>query len=476
MRPLLVQAVVVFISKPITATALFLFELSLLKLLREFGRMLLEQVLNGLEPSSPDLLPHELVWNNIVYRRRNEKTRNQFLATRFGVITLMRRIYHDVTGVEQSICPLEIFLGLKESVSPALVDWLGQRMAEAGASQSRVLAWLHAECGVAMGVKRLRNCLVKLSASLGELRQEHQVAHLLELLIIANESRGNRKPVLAVGRDGITLQGYFHRCYEVATAATISVYDRAGKRLGTVYLAHAPEPDQLTMNAMLTSLLTELFRDWTGPLPQLAYVTDCGNHECGYYKNVLARMMHPLTGERLRWQRVVDFYHVSERIWAMAAALFGDNTKAANAWAHRMLKALKKPSGASRVLHSAAALFHRMKLSKTRATNFWKAYRYIQKRTRYMQYHVYAAAHIPLGSGVTEAACKTIFTQRLKLSGMRWTKAGANAILTLRVILLSNTWKRTYHDHLQRLMPITLQPYTPTQPHSLEKRREIMGV
>ena len=53
----------------------------------------------------------------------------------------------------------------------------------------------------------------------------------------ARSRRGNRKPVLAVGRDGITLREYTHRFFEVATAATVSVYDRAGKRLATVYLA-----------------------------------------------------------------------------------------------------------------------------------------------------------------------------------------------------------------------------------------------
>jgi hypothetical protein len=56
---------------------------------------------------------------------------------------------------------------------------------------------------------------------------------------------------------------------------------------------------------------------------------------------------------------------------------------------------------------------------------------------------------IPIGSGVTEAACKTVYTQRLKLSGMRWQKAGAQTILTLRVILLSGVWKQVYERTLQ---------------------------
>lgn len=37
-----------------------------------------------------------------------------------------------------------------------------------------------------------------------------------------------------------------------------------------------------------------------------------------------------------------------------------------------------------------------------------------------------------IGSGLVEAACKTLVAQRLKLSGMRWAPRGAQAILTMR--------------------------------------------
>ena len=49
-----------------------------------------------------------------------------------------------------------------------------------------------------------------------------------------------------------------------------------------------------------------------------------------------------------------------------------------------------------------------------------------------MRYATWSRAHLPIGSGVTEAACKTLVTQRMKHSGMRWRHAGGQAILTLR--------------------------------------------
>lgn len=460
-RPKLVELVQGLLSRPLSPAVFLQFEIALLTLVRELGRGLLESVVNALEPNDAGRLPQHLWWEGSGYRRRNHKTRKQHVATRLGTVVLWRRGYRSWDSGERTIFPLEMCLGLTCGVSPGLIEWLGRQMAEAGGSQGRVLTWLRQECGVAMGVKRLRACTEQLSAAMSPLRQAQQVDLLLNALEKANSRRGGRKPVLAVGRDGITLREYTHRVFEVATAATVSVYDRAGKRLATVYLAWPPELGQATMDRMLTSLLNELLGRWTGPLPQLAYVADSGASESGYF-DTLRRMRHPRTGQRLVWQRVVDYYHAAERIWSMAAALFGKNTREAKAWAHRMLKALKKPSGPSRVLHSAAAHFHRRDLSESRQQDYDKAYRYLQRRTKWMRYHDYARRHIPLGSGVTEAACKTIFTQRLKLSGMRWSHAGAKTILTLRTILLSQTWTATFATYLETLTPTTLRPYVPS--------------
>jgi len=222
--------------------------------------------------------------------------------------------------------------------------------------------------------------------------------------------------------------------------------------LGTVYLAFAPELGQAQMTERLTALLREVLRGWEGPLPRLTYVTDAGESETQYYRRVLSNMAHPRTGEKLQWIRVVDYYHASQRIWTMAEALFGKDNDAGRAWARRMCRLLKKPGGPFRVLHSAAALRKqpkRRKMSATRAAEFRKAYQYIRRRTKFMQYHEYKRLNLPIGSGVTEAACKTIVTQRLKLSGMRWTKRGAQTILNLRVVLLSGIWQPLYRTFLK---------------------------
>jgi hypothetical protein len=57
---------------------------------------------------------------------------------------------------------------------------------------------------------------------------------------------------------------------------------------------------------------------------------------------------------------------------------------------------------------------------------------YFQNNAPRMRYHWFRQCGLFVGSGVVEAGCKTVIGQRLKLSGMHWTAAGADAITTLR--------------------------------------------
>jgi hypothetical protein len=49
-----------------------------------------------------------------------------------------------------------------------------------------------------------------------------------------------------------------------------------------------------------------------------------------------------------------------------------------------------------------------------------------------MRYKWFRSRGLFVGSGVVEYGCKAVIGQRLKMSGMRWTVAGADAIATLR--------------------------------------------
>jgi hypothetical protein len=434
-----------FLLGPITPEATLEFEQELQKVIRELGRDVMEWTFNAAEPEDADDQPHDAKVEGGGYRRLRDKTPNRDVATTFGRITLWRRGYRSWSrdDGESLIFPLERQLGLVVKVTPALAGRIARRMAEAGATQGTVIDWLRQEHDVAIGVERLRQLCEQVSSSLEEQRESHQIQYLLELLAQAQASSGRNRPVLAVGRDGVTF--HVQGVYEFGSTGTVSVYNRSGRRLGTVYLAQPSEAYQTTLSVQLTSLVLKTLAAWTGPLPRLCYVTDAGDAETQYYDDVLQRMRDPnKPWQTLEWIRIVDYFHVSERIATMAQALRFDSERDSHAWMIRMRKLLKKPGGAGRVLRSAAAMRSRLGLHKSRQAEFRRACNYLRNQRRYIDYADYKRLGLPIGSGVTEAACKTVFTQRLKLSGMQWKRGGAQTILRLRIVLLSGIWDQAY--------------------------------
>jgi hypothetical protein len=441
----LCQRVEQFCQQRVTPTEMHRFEQQLQEGLRELGRSIAQWAYNRLEPAV-DALPKHVWFEAAPYTRLNQKT-PQNAWTLFGQIRLWRVGYRPTnkTG-DATLFPLALSLGLVHGATPALAECASRLLSGSGMTQKQTLERLLQDHGVGWGVKKLREVTGTVSRAMAEQRHDAQVEKLLKLLEQATASKGRHKPVLSMGRDGVTLglRARGGRLFEVATTGTVTVFDRRGKRLGTVYLAYTPESGQGTMSLELTRLVREVLERWQGTLPRLCYVTDAGDNETSYYDEVLRRMkQHPRTGEPLDWVRVVDYYHASERIWKMAELLFGNGQRSA-AWARKMQKWLLKPGGVNRVLHSAAALRELHGLQNKKLKEFQTAYRYLRDRMQYMRYAEYRALGIPRGSGVTEAACKTVYAQRLKLSGMSWKKPGAQTVLNLRVLQLSAVWDEAY--------------------------------
>ena len=65
---------------------------------------------------------------------------------------------------------------------------------------------------------------------------------------------------------------------------------------------------------------------------------------------------------------------------------------------------------------------------------------YFRNQRHRMRYAEFIRQGLPIASGVMEASCKTLVTQRLKRSGMAWAMPGGQAILTLRSLIQSNRW------------------------------------
>ena len=145
-RTKLVAAIAQFVGAPLTPSGFHAFERLLWILIRDLGRILLQTVIQALEPEEGSQLPKDLVFEAGCFRRRGDRTRNANVATRFGTIVLWRRGYRSWQRGEETIFPLELLLGLTESVTPALLDLMGKTLAAAGMSQQATLAVLREQC------------------------------------------------------------------------------------------------------------------------------------------------------------------------------------------------------------------------------------------------------------------------------------------------------------------------------------------
>ena len=124
------QLVVNFRAAELTPSACYQFETQLRDALRELGRIIVEWTYNHLEPDDRHLMPGHLRFDGDWYRRR-DKTPNRSVATLFGTITLWRHLDQPIHGVERSIFPLEIRLGLAAGrATPALAERVARAAAD----------------------------------------------------------------------------------------------------------------------------------------------------------------------------------------------------------------------------------------------------------------------------------------------------------------------------------------------------------
>jgi hypothetical protein len=130
---------------------------------------------------------------------------------------------------------------------------------------------------------------------------------------------------------------------------------------------------------------------------------------------------------------IVDLFHAFEHLGEVAAILWGPEAKAPKPWRDLLeageIKTLVREAGKQlpgRAESKQAIL---------------KALHYFEENAVHMRYAEFRRKKLFVGSGVVEAGCRTVIGQRLKLSGMRWSVRGANAIIALRCCLMSDRFE-----------------------------------
>lgn len=204
--------------------------------------------------------------------------------------------------------------------------------------------------------------------------------------------------------------------YREVGCATLSFCDEDGECLAAVRMARMPEPHKAGLKK---SLLAEL-KTALDLRPDLRIVKAADGAVDNW------RYLHDEVPDGVE---VVDFFHAAEHLHAAIAAAYGVGTvETQRRFADLRHVLLNDPEGATKVIRALTYLRNKLPGKKDVA----KELGYFRKRRGLMRYAELREQGLPIGTGVTEAACKTLVTQRMKQSGMRWGQEGGQAILNLR--------------------------------------------
>ena len=146
---------------------------------------------------------------------------------------------------------------------------------------------------------------------------------------------------------------------------------------------------------------------------------------------------------------IIDIYHVMEYLWKGAHIFHKEGSAEAASWMTDKLTKL--------LLGKVKVVIAELKellgsLSARKQNLLQKVITYLENGKEFMRYDIYLAKGYPIGSGVIEGACKNLVKDRMEQCGMRWTVAGAEAVLSMRSIQINKMtgdyWK--YHVTQER--------------------------
>jgi len=358
-----------------------------------------------------------------------------------GPIRVVRSLYSDRRNQERALCPLELRAGIVEG-----------RWTPLAAKQA---CWVTAHLTPGEGEELFRRLggMTPSKSSLDRLPKQVSVRweadrEPFEKSLREAEAVPEGAVSMAVSLDGVMVpmrdgdrQTKRERTaaagrptkgpagYKEVGCGTVSFYDAEGERLATRRMARMPESKKVTLKQMLVAEVHAALTQ----RPDLVLVKVADGAEDNWTF---------LAGEQLPpGVEVLDFFHACEHLNGALIAAYGEGNPKRRAQFKKLRTVLRDdPEGVTKVIRALAYLRDRHPRRKKVATEL----RYFRKNRRRMHYADVAAQNLPIGSGVIEASCKTLATQRLKRSGMRWRHDGGQAILTLRAAAQSDRFDRTW--------------------------------
>jgi len=350
----------------------------------------------------------------------------KYYQTPYGQAQVRRHVYERAEG-GATFCPLEQGARTLRNATPRFAKMVASKLAQGAAAD--VKRDLEENHGRPM-TKLLAQELSAFVSAVVQAREEqwHYATPVIDADIVS----------IGVGVDGTCLLLCDGQWREAMTGS-ISLYDRAGTRHHTCYVGTAPEHGKATFYERMAREIAHVKRLY----PQ-------------------ARVVGIADGARSNWaflaqhvdEQIVDYYHAREYLTQAADALLGAATPERDAWLQECETLLLEDWQGAAKLVAQWEKVDQTGWSAERRDVFGACLRYFRHHRQRMHYVRYRDMGWPIGSGVTEAACKTLVKQRLCRSGMRWTPPGAQVILSLRALLLSETrWTQFWNKVSQFGVP-----------------------
>ena len=237
---------------------------------------------------------------------------------------------------------------------------------------------------------------------------------------------------ISIGRDGTTtaIRG---EGYRETMCGTISFYNSDGERLHTIYSACAPEYGKKTFDSVLSMEIGQVKRQF----PSVTYVglADGAKDNWTYLLKYVE-------------VDILDFYHATEYL-TKASVLLKKGEQAQKQWADNACHDLKHQKNGARFIVRELKNWAK-EMGNTEQETIWKTITYFENNMMRMNYPQYQKMGYPIGSGVTEAACKTVVKQRLSNSGMRWNLDNAQGMLITRALTSTEgRWEQFWQKYMQ---------------------------
>lgn len=335
----------------------------------------------------------------------------KYFQTPYGEIQCTRHVYR-YQGRGKTFCPLEHDARIIGTATPRFAKQVSVKMAQ---NSARMVQTDLLECQArAVSVSFLQN----LSSRVANIAQQQEIDWHYELPVFKRSI-----VAIAISLDG-TCMNLSEPSWREAMTGTISFYDAEGARLHTIYVGAAPEYGKADFFRRFTSEIERVKERY----PEV--------HRIGL-----------ADGADTNWQflsphiqtAMLDFFHASGYLGAVAQVVLPDDKKAQKAWLDEHCHQLKHTPGAAESLYQEMLKIqlNTSGLPQLLQDKLDATVTYYKNHRHQMDYAGALEQHHPIGSGVTEAACKTLIKQRLCFSGMRWKQTGASAILSLRSLVLT---------------------------------------